>query len=374
MMIRDLQPPLSVIEHDLFAETKPMEACTSLTDSNAIRLADVLPSTPELPSFLQDAIKRRVEAQSAHSSEMPIAAGQIRRITHVPDSGGTLRPLIRPIALLLDHEAEVAGHWSGWLVSPEVDYATAWDVLLEADVDEPFDPSAGMVQLWNPLTCPVTATADLLVELSASRMDGIRAAAARFPHLDNAGKPRPGFIAPRTVAGHTLLTGSPLGDSHDPRRTYQSFYLEIALALNTSADVDNVVSLSRKPSPRKATWQRQPNLWLAIAATVMVVQGGVIGFLMQNEAGSGDEMSQVRSAGTAPEQIAQIEVSFRPETPESEIRRLLNEIDAEIVAGPGQLGFYQLHLKRGDVAEAVVKLKTSASVDSVEALGPKGAK
>ncbi len=377
MMIRDLQPPLSVIEHDLFADAEPMEPSPPLIEPIRPDHADALTATAEPPPYLREAIERRVRAHAAHASDRPLAAGQIRRIAEVMNADGSRRALLRPVALLLDRAVAGTDRWTGWLVAADVDYASAWDVLLEADVDEPFDPAAGMVQLWNPVTCAVSPGADLLAQLSAERLAALRAAAECFPHLERAGTPRPGFVAPRTVAGAVLLTGSPLGDSADPRRAYQSLYLQLALALGAPAGAGQadgkVVPLGRSATPRKPhAWQRQPNLWVAIAATVMVVQGGVIGFLLQP--GPGDEAALYRSAGPAAERQGQIEVSFRPEAPEAEIRRLLIDIGGEIVGGPGQLGYYRIHLKDGDVARAMDKLKASPVVDSVESVVAKGGK
>ena len=106
--------------------------------------------------------------------------------------------------------------WSGWLVAPETDDASAWDLLLDHDVDDPFDPLAGMVQVWNPLVCCLAAEAPLLAALTEERLAAVRAVAAAFPHLDEEMSPRPGFVAPRPVGGHLVLIGTPLGDSREP--------------------------------------------------------------------------------------------------------------------------------------------------------------
>ena len=352
MKIRNLTPSLGTIEHDLFGTTE-MPDCADAPTAGDLRLA-----TPEaeiastldavLPAFLADAIARRHAAALA-LPERPWAAGQIRRLNAILDGEGNCRrPPARPVALLLDRQDSDPHRWSGWLVAPETDYASAWDILLEHDVDDPFDPLAGMVQVWNPLACRLSADAPLLAALSEERLAAVRAVATAFPRLDDEATPRPGFVAPRPVAGYLVLTGTPLGDSRDPRRAYQSLYFQLGremclpTARNDGAEPlrDNVV-----PLRRNATAAHRKPLWMALAASVLVVQSGVIGYLSLNEASRPvDESSIYRSAGDTQASRAQIEVSFRADAKEQDIRRLLVALGAEIVGGPGQLGFYQLRL------------------------------
>ena len=97
-----------------------------------------------------------------------------------------------------------------------------------------------------------------------------------------------------------------------------------------------------------------------------MVQSGVIGYLSLNEASRPvDESSVYRSAGNAQASRAQIEVSFRTDAKEQDIRRLLVALGAEIVGGPGQLGFYQLRLPDGDLAKTIERLKGETIVESV---------
>ena len=373
MTQRNLIPPLGIIENDLFGTTEQTE-CEYAGTLGEVRLA-----TPEtasashvdtaMPAFLADAIERR-HAANVVLSERPWAAGQIRRLNAILDRDGTpRRPLARPVALLLDRPDGDPHRWSGWLVAPETDYASAWDILLETDVDDPFDPLAGMVQVWNPLVCRLAADAPLLAVLNEERLAAVRAVANAFPRLDEEISSRPGFVAPRPVDGHWVLTGTPLGDSRDPRRAYQSLYFQLGREMclpatrNDGAEpaADNVVPLRRKPS---AT-HRKP-FWVALAASVLVVQSGIIGYLYQSDTSRPiDESSIYRSGGEAQALRAQIEVSFRADATEQDIRRLLVALGAEIVGGPGQLGFYQLRLPEGDLAKAIERLKGERIVESV---------
>ena len=368
MTPRNLIPPLGIIENDLFGTTEQTE-CEHAGTPGDMGLVSVETAPAAMPAFLADAIARRHTATLA-LTERPWAAGQIRRLHTILDrDGNPRRALARPVALLLDRQDGDPHRWSGWLVAPETDYASAWDILLESDVDDPFDPLAGMVQVWNPLVCRLAADAPLLAALSEERLVAVRAVADAFPRLDREATARPGFVAPRPVDGHLVLTGTPLGDSRDPRRAYQSLYFQLGreMCLPTACNDgteplrDNVV-----PLRRNATAAHRKPLWMALAASVLVVQSGVIGYLSLNEASRPvDESSIYRSAGNAQAPRAQIEVSFRTDAREQDIRRLLVALGAEIVGGPGQLGFYQLRLPDGDLAKVIERLKGEAIVESV---------
>ena len=294
---RNLLPPLSVIENDLFGQVEQPANCETPPE---LKLANVAESDVAMPAFIKDAIERRAKATAAYPSNQPLSSGQIRRILAVDRNDQSARTLARPVSFLLDRESDSSGQWSGWMVSPEVDYATAWDVLLEADVDEPFDPAAGMIQLWNPLVCKVPVDADLLAQLSDERLDTVRTVAKEFPRLSNAGTPRPGFVAPRTVGAYSVLTGSPLGAGDDERRSYQSLYQQLARELDVGLSADKVIPLrATQPKHGIEIGQRQhvgegiltgkSKVWLAIAASVMVVQAGVIGLLVQKQDQVGDQ-------------------------------------------------------------------------------------
>jgi hypothetical protein len=124
--------------------------------------------------------------------------------------------------------------WNGFLVAPECDWASAFDVLLEP-TDEPFDPSGGMVQCWNKVTIKkaLHQGAQILGQLSSDRLTTMVATAYEAQHAHNRGEPaEPGFIALRSLTnGTTVLTGSAL-DEHDVRHDFQVLYLLIARAIS----------------------------------------------------------------------------------------------------------------------------------------------
>ena len=110
-----------------------------------------------------------------------------------------------------------------------------WDLLLESQ-DEPYDPIAGMVQLWNPLQIYLPSARAVLAELKPERMAVVRALAVEY---SEAAEPtseltRSGEVISRVLNGYSIHTGTSLGDQNDPRRRYQELYREITLAVRNS--------------------------------------------------------------------------------------------------------------------------------------------
>ena len=60
-----------------------------------------------------------------------------------------------------------------------------------------------------------------------------------------------------------------------------------------------------------------------------------------------------------------LSVSFEPSTPESSIRGLLLELEAQIIAGPTQLGQYKIEVARNRKPLALLKLKQTNFVEQV---------
>jgi anti-sigma factor RsiW len=120
----------------------------------------------------------------------------------------------------------------------------------------------------------------------------------------------------------------------------------------------NVVAFQRKEKPR----------WLApafaLAATLVVAQAGVIGVLMQQR----DATLTTLSAPPAADAGARLQVTFRPEATEAQIRALLAEAGAQIVAGPGALGVYTLSVAPEKLDAARERL--AARNDVVESVRP----
>lgn len=261
--MRKLWPPLTLIENELFAPSAALlqrwrdgdaspELAAALAqdpDARARRAAldqadqqDFAPGDdrpdPPLPAALREQIRRRDEARRAAFSPKP-TAGQILRLDAVIGPAGPLdRDLPRPLAVLIAEPTEAPQVWWGWLVAPasETDYAAYYDVLLGPE-DEPCDPLAGLVQLWNPVHVYLPSTGRVLAELQPDRLAAIRALAAECAATSQPDTilPQPGEILVRQVGAYTVRTGTPYGGAQDPRLRYQRLYFEAAAAVKEPA-------------------------------------------------------------------------------------------------------------------------------------------
>lgn len=181
----------------------------------------------KMPSELLSLIQRRQKSAKHNYSPTPLP-GQIRLIESLigPD-GATGIDLAYPLAFLLLEPAENPSVWYGYAVSGETDYAGYWDMLLEDEVDTPFDPMAGMIQVWNPTYLYLTrSTERILAQLSDRRLQALQSIAREYlvgEETDPADAD-PGVHSVRWIDGHRVLTGSPLGGLDDPRVRYQQLY------------------------------------------------------------------------------------------------------------------------------------------------------
>ncbi len=231
--MRELWPPITVIERKVLGYGNEPGAPINNVETG---LPFEKPATttaqavvPEMPAAIRDVIQRRVAAQAVVFA-LPPKQGQIvlikrRTITdEEPDSEAQ-----ESFGVLLVRSGYESGVWEGLLVAPETDYATCWDLLLEPE-DEPFDPAAGMVQVWNPVQVQVPEDAVVLAELKPDRMETVQLLASEFAQGLPPEKTRsqPGWIGVRQVDGYSVLTGTPLGGESDPRRDYQRLYEQAA--------------------------------------------------------------------------------------------------------------------------------------------------
>lgn len=353
----NLWPPLSVIESDLaeaVAETSSPPACKETIDEVGAKTH----TTAIMPDFMQAMVARKVAAQSAEFAETP-TAGQVRATSQIIDAEGKPgKRLNKPYAILLDQN-ESGDVWRGWMVASETDYASYWDMLLD-DRDLPFDPLAGMVQIWNPVRCRLPADSRPIAQLSAERLEAVRDLARDFgtpQSIDDT--PRPGFVAPRHASsGAVVLAGTLLGDAHDLRRAYQTLYLELAQEISRAVQPSNVSVLKPK----------KPLLWmkpaLAIAATVLLVQGIVIQQLLGPHA-PGLPSEDLTRGLVVPQDKLLINVYFKPTAQEMQIRKLLNDVKGRIVSGPGEHGEYQILIAKEQSEQTIDTMSHSEIVDSV---------
>ena len=71
-----------------------------------------------------------------------------------------------------------------------------------------------------------------------------------------------------------------------------------------------------------------------------------------------------KQLGSAPSNVT-FSVSFDPTTPESTVRGLLLEVEAQIIAGPSQLGQYKIVVARNRSYLALLKLREAVYVEQV---------
>jgi hypothetical protein len=215
-------PSVGVIEARL-RSSKNMEQSDALASIEI----NAEPAPLSMPAFINNEIARTVAAQAI--KDTPVESGAIVLVTSLyGDDGQVIEQLRSPIAFCLDAKKVTRGdisEWTGWMVSPDCDYATEKDVLLEPG-DGPFDPSAGMVQTWNRLTLRIPSRPRVLAKLSDFRLSILR-------EVETEGKadipPRPGHIASRvTPTKRTVLTGSPLRRQNDLRNDYRQLYTDRA--------------------------------------------------------------------------------------------------------------------------------------------------
>lgn len=105
---------------------------------------------------------------------------------------------------------------------------------------------------------------------------------------------------------------------------------------------------------------------LALACGVVAVQFAVIVQIWPGE-GATEGYSNERSLpGRSQKFDSFLRVSFRPDASEDNLRSLLREVHAEVVAGPSQIGDYYIVVAKANVQTALGILQASAFVESVE--------
>lgn len=110
----------------------------------------------------------------------------------------------------------------------------------------------------------------------------------------------------------------------------------------------------------------QPRTWkiaFALAASVVVVQAALLAPLLRQENVTLEPLSGAGSHAAA----ANLQLTFKPEATEKQIREILRASGVEIVAGPSALGVYQARGADPTRASAALQAQ-SAVVESATAL------
>jgi hypothetical protein len=265
--MRPLSPPLTVIEDNLFGpsmslllrwvnndpDLSPQTVKRLENDPVALEFAEDLKKqesapvledegmdeeAPPMPLFLKELIGQRIAARERYAALPVPRQGQILRIDQIVGPDGPIDwELSSPLAVLIDKQIQTKNLWQGWMVAPEADYASHWDMLLEIE-DQPFDPLASMIQIWNQVPVYLPSEAPVLAELKPARLQAVHALADEFekkPELDTSIS-RPGYVAPRTTfEDFSILTGTPINGKNDPRYRYKELYQEVAKILREVA-------------------------------------------------------------------------------------------------------------------------------------------
>lgn len=194
------------------------------------------PGGEAMPAALRQAIAQRLSARQAYQVVDKLEPGMIVLVT---PPGSRRDPLAMDLPVLLDHLMPGNDLWRGWLVAPQthMPYVAYWDLLLEEELDGPFDPVAAIVQIWNPVYVKVAEPAMVMGHLDRERIAAARAVDEEFRRgfVKEFCEPEPGRFGVREAAGRSVVTGTPLGDVHDERRDYQRLYSRAAAALSDAS-------------------------------------------------------------------------------------------------------------------------------------------
>lgn len=368
-MKHDPYPSLESLKADLFGhqgapapETAQPEA---LEDAPQLAPADLA-----MPAFLQELVRRRVEVDAAYPPQAP-AVGQVRRLDAVPGQNGAVRAVGRSFGVLLG--ASLGGRrWSGWLVAQEGEYASERDLVLQED-DGIADPVAVMVQAWNPLEVALRGDEAIIGKLPAATLGAVA-------RLGDPGFAPEGFVAPRPGRigawdldrDTTVVTGTPLGESDDPRHGYQDLYRALAREVSAAAQAAQVPAAK----PARAGWLHwlqetfvRP-AWTFGALAVVVLQGA---WMLGLHGPQPDEI-QVYRSGPAP--LAQacaprLRVMFRPDSAYADVIVALRRAEATLVDGPSETGEVWIAPARDQAPqELAAMLRQSRLVEQVDLVEP----
>lgn len=151
-----------------------------------------------------------------------------------------------------------------------------------------------------------------------------------------------------------------------------------AVQRSPSAGLDTLLARVRAEQSGKVTplpLRNRLNVWLAsprkfsvpagLAAAVVLTQAAMIGALLSRPPA---ESLTPLSAPSATSTLLQI--TFKPQATEIQIRALLASVQGDLVAGPGALGVYIVRVPDGQSAAALAKLRQDRSVIESVALLP----
>jgi hypothetical protein len=156
------------------------------------------------------------------------------------------------------------------------------------------------------------------------------------------------------------------------RQAWERLFRE-AVHLGADTDIADDCGLARvlarieREKPRSHGWFARLGGYLrpmlALACSVIVIQGAVIVYLWPT-AGPEYAIVRVLPLGKAGRHEPFIRVAFLPDTTEQALRVLLNSLQADVVAGPTQLGDYYLLVPPGQANTVARTLAQHGIVES----------
>ncbi|MBP6421431.1 MAG: hypothetical protein KA271_00910 [Propionivibrio sp.] len=359
--MRKLWPPLTDISR-LLSPPESVSAEASPRSDAADTEAFLAPS---MPAHIAELIQRQVAARDAFPTQAP-ASGLLIRLWELPKKDAPW-PFDGALAMLLDRQ-DVSGFWHGWMVAGESDYATDADVLLEPE-DEPFDPSAGVIQIWNPLRLRIEDGVKPLGRVATERMEAMRslATATRAGGVMSSAA-RPGRMQLRDIAGVQHLCGTPLESSSDPRWAYRALYGAAATKLQEAWNLDAAPATvpritTASSSGGWAGWVlgllRPGPAFAAMATVLILVQTVALVSLMPVR----EAEDLYRGSSVACDDGPRIRVVFKPEAQQADLVILLRKVEATLTAGPSETGELWLKFPKGSSIDGVLaQLKSSPLV------------
>ncbi|NML62974.1 hypothetical protein HHL21_18195 [Massilia sp. RP-1-19] len=130
------------------------------------------------------------------------------------------------------------------------------------------------------------------------------------------------------------------------------------------------------PQPRHMSvperWHRAVaanSAWLRWTAAA---QFAVIGVLAALLARPGADIGDYRALGSARPEQGDLVLVFRPDTPEHEMRRILQASGARVVDGPGETGAWVLAVPAGQAGGALRRIRAEPSVTLAQPLAAGG--
>ena len=356
-----LTPTLASIERGLFGpvddEREPTPADPAPIEAG---LGEAVPMGPALQAM----IARRAASEESRRRHDPAGSRPFRA------QAGELWWLRLPagaeqaVALLVSRVDRLLAQ--GWVTAGESLYAGPRDwVLQDAEVEGELDPRLGMVQLWNPVTVPLSSLVEFAGRLRESSLRDIERLALA-PEAALPIRPAPGRVGWVQADGVGRVCGTPLGEQ-DPRLAYQALYRRLARLLDKTqqefAHEDHAamaasMSLPLEPArgnarSRPAAWRRA-DFWRgsATAAALLLVVG--LPYLRTRHPGlvSSPE-AVVAERGLAPQggRILFV-VHFAPGTTLGMLTAWLQQADMALVSGPDFQEAYVLAAPAAQAAKA----------------------